>query len=55
MAALGKADQKLYVSRELELVVARLGDKADPESRPALSTFDASLWAMLDRLRTGTG
>jgi hypothetical protein len=54
VAALGKGDQKLYVSRALELVVVRLGDKADPESRPALSTFDAALWAILDRLRTGT-
>jgi CubicO group peptidase (beta-lactamase class C family) len=53
-AALGKADQKLYVSRGLDLVVTRLGDKADPEARPALSTFDAALWTMLDRLRTGT-
>ena len=52
VAALGKADQKLYISREHDLVVARLGDKADPESRPALSTFDAALWTMLDRLRT---
>ena len=41
VAALGKADQKLYISQELGLVVARLGEKADPESRPALSTFDA--------------
>jgi CubicO group peptidase (beta-lactamase class C family) len=55
VAALGKADQKLYISRDLDLVVARLGDKADPEARPALSTFDATLWAMLDRLRTGAG
>jgi CubicO group peptidase (beta-lactamase class C family) len=55
VAALGKADQKLYVSRALDLVVVRLGDKADPESWPALSTFDAALWTMLDRLRTGTG
>ena len=55
VAALGKADQKLYVSRALDLVVARLGDKVDPESRPALSTFDAALWAMLERLRSGTG
>jgi CubicO group peptidase (beta-lactamase class C family) len=53
VAALGKADQKLYISRDLDLVVARLGDKADPESRPALSTFDAALWAILARLRTG--
>ena len=55
VAALGKADQKLYISHELDLVVARLGDKADPESRPALSTFDAALWELLVRLRTGGG
>jgi CubicO group peptidase (beta-lactamase class C family) len=55
VAALGKADQRLYVSRALDLVVARLGDKVDPESRPALSTFDAALWAMLGRLRSGAG
>jgi CubicO group peptidase (beta-lactamase class C family) len=54
VAALGKGDQKLYVSRALDLVVARLGDKADPQTRPALSTFDAAVWAILDRLRTGT-
>ena len=54
VAALGKADQKLYISRDHDLVVARLGDKADPESRPALSTFDAALWTMLDGLRTGS-
>ena len=30
VAALGKADQKLYIPRALDLVVARLGDKADP-------------------------
>jgi hypothetical protein len=53
VAALGKADQKLYISREHDLVVGRLGEKADQESRPALSSFDAALWAMLDRLRTG--
>jgi CubicO group peptidase (beta-lactamase class C family) len=52
VAALGKDDQKLYISREHDLVVARLGEKADPESRPALSSFDAALWAILDRLRT---
>lgn len=53
VAALGKADQKLYISRDLGLVVARLGDKADPGTRPALSTFDAALWAILVHLRTG--
>ena len=51
VAALGKDDQKLYISRDLDLVVARLGDKASPEVRPALSTFDDPLWAMLLDLR----
>jgi CubicO group peptidase (beta-lactamase class C family) len=50
-AALGKDDQKLYVSRDLDLVVARLGDKASPEVLPALSTFDDPLWALLLDLR----
>jgi CubicO group peptidase (beta-lactamase class C family) len=52
VGALGKDDQKLYVSRELDLVVARLGDKSSPGTRPALSTFDAPLWELLLRLRT---
>ena len=52
VAALGKGDQKLYVSRDLDLVVARLGDKASPEVRPALSTFDDPLWALLLELRS---
>jgi CubicO group peptidase (beta-lactamase class C family) len=51
VAALGKDDQKLHISRELDLVVARLGAKADPGSRLALSTFDAELWALLTPLR----
>ncbi len=51
VAALGKDDQKLYISRDLDLVVARLGGKASPEVRPALSTFDDPLWAMLLDLR----
>jgi CubicO group peptidase (beta-lactamase class C family) len=47
VAALGKDDQKLYVSRELDLVVTRLGDKADPSAPLALSDFDAELWSRL--------
>ena len=53
VAALGKDDQKLYVSRELDLVVARLGDKASTEVRSALSSFDDELWSMLLDLRAG--
>lgn len=52
VAALGKDDQKLYVSRELGLVAARLGEKASAAVRPALSTFDDSLWSMLLALRS---
>ncbi len=52
VAALGKDDQKLYVSRELDLVVARLGAKASPEARAALSTFDDPLWSRLLTLRS---
>jgi len=47
VAALGADDQKLYVSRQLELVVVRLGDKATPAGEPALSRFDDDLWTRL--------
>ncbi len=51
VAALGKDDQKMYVSPALSLVVARVGDRAVPEARQALSSFDDQLWSMLSRLR----
>jgi CubicO group peptidase (beta-lactamase class C family) len=51
VAALGKDDQKLHISRELDLVVARLGGKADPDATLALSRFDAELWTLLDAMR----
>jgi CubicO group peptidase (beta-lactamase class C family) len=51
VAALGRDDQKLYVSRELELVVSRLGGKATPGSRLALSSYDDELWMRLVDLR----
>ena len=51
VAALGKDDQKLYVSRDLDLVVARLGGKAARRSLNALSSFDSELWTMLLELR----
>jgi CubicO group peptidase (beta-lactamase class C family) len=47
VAALGKDDQKLYLSRALDLAVVRLGDKADPDSPLALSRFDDDLWQRL--------
>lgn len=54
VAALGKDDQKLYVSRELNLLVARLGGKADPTAPLALTAFDAELWTLLVALRSGS-
>jgi CubicO group peptidase (beta-lactamase class C family) len=53
VAALGKDDQKLYVCPSLDLVVVRLGAKADPDARLALSSFDDDLWQQLiaQRLR----
>jgi CubicO group peptidase (beta-lactamase class C family) len=47
VAALGKDDQKLYVSRALDVVVTRLGASAGPRRRDALSSFDAELWQHL--------
>jgi len=47
VAALGKDDQKLYVSRQLELVVVRLGDAADTNADEVLSGFDDELWSRL--------
>jgi CubicO group peptidase (beta-lactamase class C family) len=51
VAALGKDDQKLYVSRELDLVVSRLGG-ASGEVRAARSSFDDTLWQRLLELRS---
>jgi CubicO group peptidase (beta-lactamase class C family) len=51
VAALGKDDQKLFVSRDLDLVVARLGDNAGPGSRAGSTSFDAELWTILLELR----
>jgi len=44
VAALGAGDQKIYVSRSLDLVVTRTGASAGPQSHGALSEFDAELW-----------
>ncbi len=46
VAALGKGDQKIYVSRAAGLVVARLGDQAR-ERGEALTSFDGELWGKL--------
>ena len=44
VAALGAGDQKIYVSRSLDLVVTRTGAFTATRSRAALSDFDAQLW-----------
>lgn len=46
VAALGKDDQKLYVSRSTGLVVVRLGERA-AETALSLSSFDDELWKRL--------
>lgn len=51
VAAMGKDDQRLYISRELGLSVARLGGRSDPAAPVTLSSFDTVLWEMLTRLR----
>lgn len=42
-AALGHADQKIYVARSLDLVLVRQGESAG-EAKNALSSFDEELW-----------
>ena len=46
VAALGKDDQKLYVSRVTGLVLVRLGERAS-EPALSLSSFDNELWRRL--------
>ncbi|MEJ7585371.1 MAG: hypothetical protein WKF43_15110 [Acidimicrobiales bacterium] len=46
MAALGAADQKIYVSRSTGLVVTRLGEAAAPRAA-SLSSFDDEFWKRL--------
>ena len=45
-AALGKNDQKIYVSPSQKLVVIRMGDSAG-NTQLALSGFDNELWGKL--------
>lgn len=46
-AALGKNDQKIYVSPSKKLVIIRMGDSAD-DTNFALSNFDNDLWAKIN-------
>jgi CubicO group peptidase (beta-lactamase class C family) len=45
VAALGKDDQKIYVSRSEQIVLVRQGDSAGPRSLETLSSFDNELWS----------
>lgn len=47
VAALGRGDQKLYVTRRNGLVVTRLGDSAGPEGDSGSTAFNAELWTKL--------
>ena len=46
-AALGKNDQKIYVSPSKKLVIIRMGESAE-ESNFALSNFDNELWEKIN-------
>lgn len=53
VAALGKDDQKIYVTRSERIVLVRQGASAGPRSRDTMSSFDNELWThvMAARLR----
>ena len=46
-AALGKNDQKIYVSPSKKLVIVRMGNSSD-DTNFALSNFDNELWGKLN-------
>jgi len=49
VAALGRDDQKIYISRATGLVLVRQGERGGTRSRETLSSFDTELWsAILD-------
>lgn len=47
VAALGRNDQKIYVSRSTGLVVARLGDQGGSDGATSPSSFNAAFWTAL--------
>lgn len=50
-AALGAADQKLYIVPGKNMVIVRMGDASDPNNPTfASSGFDNELWGKLDAL-----
>lgn len=48
-AALGKNDQKIYVSPSQKLVIVRMGENANSDNL-ALSSFDNELWELLNTI-----
>ena len=53
VAALGKDDQKIYVSRSERIVLVRQGDSAGPRSLETMSSFDNELWTHVMAARSG--
>ncbi|MCP3097990.1 beta-lactamase family protein [Myxococcus sp. K15C18031901] len=53
-AALGKDDQKVYVSRALGLVVTRIGAQAGTRTAETLSDFDEEFWVRLMAARNAS-
>ena len=47
VAALGKDDQKIYVSRAEDIVLVRQGGRAGTRSSESLSDFDRELWRLV--------
>jgi hypothetical protein len=47
VAAQGKGDQKIYVSRSTDLVVARLGDAGGSNDELGSSDFSSLFWSKL--------
>ena len=48
-AALGKNDQKIYIAPSNNIVVIRMGEKANTEAL-ALSSFDNQLWEKINAM-----
>lgn len=51
VAALGKDDQKIYVSRSQQIVLVRQGDRAGSRSLETMSSFDDELWTRVTAAR----
>jgi CubicO group peptidase (beta-lactamase class C family) len=48
-AAMGAADQRIYVIPSKNMVIVRMGDASDPANPSfAVSGFDNNLWAKLN-------